>query len=321
MKTKVLVAAGVIALGFAACKKENPTPQPDPQIPSTESFSSLQEYLGTKTVNAQTFSFQAENGTTFTGAKGTIVNIPANALIDAMGNPVTGTVSASLTEVFSNSDIMFSRIFPRAANGNVLNSGGEFNLEITQNGNQLRVADGQFVQVELPAQAEDPGMLLFFADEAELDSANVGWGNPVDSVSSMSGFTFNSADDTYSLDLDSMGWCNIDAFMWSVQYFDIDFNLTGVNGLDNSNTTAFAVFKGENGVWPMGEDNWGTISGNVISETHLADVPMNVVVISVIGGQLYYGLLDVTPQQGMNYDIAMTPTTSAELDAIILALE
>lgn len=320
MKTHVILAAALITLGFVACEKDNPTP--DPQTPpSTESFSSLQEYLSTRTVSAQTFSFQAQSGTTFTGAKGTIVNIPANALVDAMGNPVTGTVNGSLTEVYSNGDIMFSRIFPRAANGNVLNSGGEFNLEITQNGNELRVADGQFVQVEMPAQAEDPGMMLFFANEAELNDENVGWGNPVDSIMSMSGFTFNSADDSYSLDLDSMGWCNIDAFMWNVQYFDIDFNLTGVNGLDNTNTTAFAVFKNENGVWPMGEGSWGSINSNVISETHLADVPMNVVVISVVGGQLYYGLLDVTPQQGMNYDIALTATTSAELDAIILALE
>jgi len=318
MKTKMILAGAAIALGLVACNKENPTPN-TPTTPTPE-FNSMQEYLSSKTVEAQTFSFLAENGYTFTGNKGTVITIPANGLIDANGTAITGTVEGSVMEVFSNSDIMFSRVFPRTG-GNVLNSGGEFNLTLTQNGNELRVANGAFVQVEMPAQAEDPGMLLFFADQAEIDNPQVGWGNPVDSLMSMSGFTFNSADDTYNLDLDSMGWCNIDAFMGSVQYFDIDFNLTGVSGLDNSNTTAFAVFKDENGVWPMGETGWGSISNNTIQETHLADVPMNVVVISVVNSELYYGLLDVTPQQGISYDIAMMPTTDAELDAVILSLE
>ncbi|GAB5416657.1 MAG: hypothetical protein Crog4KO_21460 [Crocinitomicaceae bacterium] len=315
----MILAGALVASTLISCKKE--TISPEPQTPSSEQYSSLDEYLNTKAVAPQTFSFQAQDGTTFTGANGTVVTIPANALIDASGTPISGSVNGSLEEVFSNGEIMFSRIFPRAAGGNVLNSGGEFNLEITQNGNQLRVANGQMIQVELPAQAEDLNMQLFFADAAELDSANIGWGNPVDSIQSASGFTFSSVDQTYSLDLDSMGWCNIDAFMWTVQYFDIDFTLSGVNGLDNSNTTAFAVFKDANGVWPMGESIWGSINNNIIAETHLADVPMNVVVISVVNGQLYYGLLDVTPQQGMQYDIPMQATTSAALDAIIQALE
>lgn len=316
MKTKMILAGATIALGLVACNKENPSPD---SPTTTSEFNSIQEYLSSKTVESQTFSFQAENGYTFTGNKGSVITIPANGLIDANGNAVTGTVNGSVMEVFSNSDIMFSRVFPRTG-GNILNSGGEFNLTLTQNGNELRVANGLFVQVEMPAQAEDPGMLLFFADQVEIDNPQVGWGNPVDTLMSMSGFTFNSADDTYNLELDSLGWCNIDAFMANVQYFDIDFNLTGVSGLDDSNTTAFAVFKNENGVWPVG-DVLGSIGNNTIQESHLADVPMNIVVISVVNGELYYGLLDVTPQQGISYDIAMMPTTDAELDAIILALE
>lgn len=320
MKKYIVFASALVAISLVSCKKDNPTP--DPEEPNVEYYASLQSYLDTKNVSTQSFSFLAENGGSFTANKGSVITIPANALIDQAGNPVTGSVTAEFKEVFSNSDIMFSRIFPRSYNGAVLNSGGEFKLEFKQNGQKLRVANGQVVNVVIPAQAQDPGMFLFFAEEnVLLDSANVGWGNPVDSTFSMSGFTFNSTDDTYELFLDSLGWTNVDGFISNVTYFDIDFNLTGLSGLDNSNTTAFAVFKNENGVWPMAETGWGSISNNTIHETHLANVPMNVVIISVVGGQLYYGLLDVTPVQGSVYNIPMQATNAAALDAIISGLE
>ena len=317
MKTRILILSSVIAIGLVSCKKEV-EPTPDPPA-STESYSSLQEYLNTKNVAGESFSFLAENGGTFTTAKGSVITVPASALIDQAGNAVTGNVTMKFREIFSNSDIMFSRIFPTSF-GSVLNSGGEFKLTFEQGGNQLRVANGQMIDVVIPAQAQDPGMMLFFADEAALDTID-GWGQPVDSTFTASGFTFNSVDDTYELTLDSLGWCNIDGFLSSVQYFDVTFNLTGASGLDASNTTAFAVFKNENAVWPVGDSYWGSISGNVITETHLADVPMNVVVISVVGGQLYYGLLDVTPAQGVTYTINMQATTSANLGSIIEGLE
>lgn len=317
MKTRILILSSVIALGLVSCKKEvEPTPEPPA---STESFSSLQEYLSTKNVATESFSFLAENGGTFTTAKGSVITVPAGALIDQLGNSVTGSVTLEFREIFSNSDIMFSGIFPTSY-GSVLNSGGEFKITFEQAGNQLRVANGQMIDVVIPAQAQDPGMMLFFADDIALDSLE-GWGQPVDTSFTASGFTFNSTDDTYELTLDSLGWCNIDGFLNSVQYFDVTFNLAGVSGLDNSNTTAFAVFKNENAVWPVGDSYYGSITGNTISESHLADVPMNVVVISVVGGQLYYGLLDVTPVDGVAYTINMQETTSANLDSIIEGLE
>ncbi len=322
MKKHLIIAAGIIAATLVSCKKKDPAPTTAVTNPTTETFSSLQSYLDTKVVPTQSFSFMAENGATFTAAKGSVITIPANALEDLSGNQITGEVTMKFREVFSNSDIMFSRIFPVTYNGNVLNSGGEFKINFTQNWNDLRVVNGQTIAVKIPAQAQDPGMLLFFAEEAALlDSVDVGWGNPVDSLFSGSGFTFNSVDDTYDITLDSMGWCNIDGFLSNVNYFNTTFNLTGLTGLDNTNSTAFAVFKNQNAVWPIGKAGYGTISNSVINETHLADVPMNIVVISVVGGQLYYGLLDVTPQQGVTYTIPMTATTSAALDAIILGLE
>ena len=328
---KVIVIPVVLSLIILACKKENIQPAPSttthstahmnqpgtptPVTPPGETFASLNDYLSTKAVIPETFTMNAANGGTFTTIKGSTLSIPANGLIHPNGTLVTGMVDIKIKEIFSNSDIMFSGVFP-VSGTSVLNSGGEFFIQATQNGVPLRVQDNFLVNMEIPAQAQDQFMDLFFAGPLENDPDN--W-NLVDSANGTmgNGFTFNSANNTYSCNLDSLNWCNIDAFIWPINYFDCTFNLTGLSGLDGSNTTAFAVFKGQNSVWPIGTSGWGAISGNVISESHLADVDMNIVVISVVGGQLHYGLLDVLPVNNQTYDIPMVATTSANLDAVI----
>lgn len=306
---------------ITACKKDTvEEPNPSNPNPNTTNFASLSEYLNTKEVTANTFTIDAATGGQFTTDKGSVVTIPANAFITYDNNLITGNVEVNMKEVFSNSDQIFSRIFP-TSNSNVLNSGGEFFINVTQNGETLTLNNVD-IQVDIPAQAPEAGMNLFFA-EGDIDADSVNWElfefNPQDSNFNSS-FSFNSADDSYEITLDSLGWCNIDGFLPSVNYFDCVFDLVGVNGLNSSNTNAYAVFEGENAVWPMGQPSWGDISANQITDSHLADVPMNVIVISVVDGQLYYGLLNVTPVDGVTYQINMQATTSANLDTVINGL-
>jgi hypothetical protein len=238
-------------------------------------------------------------------------------LIHEDGRTVSGIVNFKVKEIFSESDMIFSGVFP-ISYGNVLNSGGEFFLEASQNGEILRVAEWNFVEIDIPAQADPEGMQLFFAGPIEEpDTAN--WVVP-DTSSTNSSFTFNSIDNTYQIDVDTLGWGNIDGFNLNITYFDCTFNLEGVSGLDDNNTTAFAKFENQNSVWPVGVETWGNIENNIIYENHLADVPLNLIVISVVDGQLYSGLLTVTPQQSVVYDIEMNATTDEDLDALILSL-
>lgn len=276
-------------------------------------YSSLSEYEDQQTVSEELFTIAASSGGFLTTEKGSQVTIPANAFVTQGGAPVNGNVEIKIKEIFSNQDMINAGIFTNSMDTH-LNSGGMFFLEASQGGIQLIVADGQFVNVKIPAQAQDTLMELFLAGPDE----NVANWAPADTATS-SAFTFSSADNSYSLDLDSLGWANIDAFM-TVNYFDIDFTLSGVGGLNNSNTTAYAVFEGENSVWPTGVSPWGDINNNLIHETHLGAVELNLIVISVIGGQLYYGLLHTTPAPNMNYDIPMSMISSDNLDDIIESL-
>lgn len=319
MKSYSLFFGLALALALTSCDK---TDDPINSTPG-ETFPSLQSYFTTKAPSAEAFELTAELGGTFTAKNGSKITIPANVLLDANGQPVTGKVEIRFKEIFSTSDIIFSGIYP-ISGAYALNSGGEFFISAKQNGNTLHIADGNMIQVTIPAQAVDPNMMLFWA-EGEEDADSVNWEVQNDSNGAGGGFngggkfTFSGADSTYLIDMDSMRWGNIDAFM-IVNYFNCTFNLTGVSGLDQSNTSAFAVFKDQNTVWPVGTESWGGITNNVIEESHLADVPLNLLVISVVDNVLYYGLLDVTPAAGQTYTISMQTTTSANLDAIIKGL-
>jgi hypothetical protein len=308
-------ACPYLCLSFISCKKKKIESQIDVPIEQSETFNSISDFFSSKDVGSEVFTLTAESGGQFTTNKGSTITIPANVFITMAGQLVTGVVSLKFKEIFSTNDIIYSGIFPRS-NSNILNSGGEFFIEGKQNGNTLGISDGMFIGLDIPAQAVDNQMELFFAGPDE-DTDSINWILQPDDSLTESSFTFNSIDGTYELSLDSLGWGNIDAFDWSITYIDCNFTLTGVTGLDASNTTAFAVFQGQNSVWPTGVSSWGSISNNLIYETHLGNVPLNLVVISVVNGQLYYGVLDVTPQEGITYSIPMTTTTSTNLDQVI----
>ena len=312
-----LTCAGAVLLAFG-CNKDLPdplTPTPkEPEVP-TETFNSLNDFLTTNEVEPETFLVTAQTGGSFTTDAGSKINVPANAFTDPAGNLVTGAVTLSMNDIFTTKEMIFSRVFP-ISYGQLLNSGGEFQLVATQNGTPLNVAPGQRVEVIIPAQAPPQNMELFFGNgDPMADSLN--W-DPADTTSA-SGFTFNSADDTYELQLDELGWANIDAFVPNPTYFDVTFDLVGVTGLDASNTTAYAVFDNQNAVWPLGS-SYGSISNNTIMDNHVASVDMHVLVISVVGGQLYSGVLPINPTANATYTINMTATTSADLDNVITNL-
>ena len=332
MKISALITCIGIGIVFFACNKESLEPKTSTVLPNTntgngggnnsETFSNIQSFFDAKTPKAHVFNVSATTSSNVVTPKGTRISIPANAFRFSNGNAVSGMIQIEFLEVFSNTDMLYSGFFP-ISYGQVLNSGAEYYLQANQNGVDLIMNENQQLQIVLPAQAPGQNMEFFLAN-GDLNADSLNWeqqeADSSQANNNNSSFTFNSGDDTYSLTLDSMGWGNIDAFDWTIQYFDCTFDLTGVTGLNNTNTTAFAVFEDQNSIWPVGTTGWGSISNNTITESHLGSVAMNIVVISVVNGQLYSGLLGTTPVQNQNYTINMSATTSAALDAMIMGL-
>jgi hypothetical protein len=317
---KTITWLAITAIIYSCNKSEENQDQNVLPIIEQETFANLEAFFDSRATQPQEMQLDAVTGGSVTGAKGTVLSFQPNSFVHQNGTQVNGIVNVFLQEVFSSSDMIFNNTFPVAYGSYLLNSGGQYNVYVMQDNEELLLVDGETYSVSLPAQAIDNNMELFvgFENNDSVGIGNVDWQPIVNQEAVINGnFTFDSTDSIYDIEIDSLCWSNIDGFMNSITYFNLEFELTGLEGLDESNTMAYAIFDNENAVWPTGYPSFGSISNNVIYETHLGSVPLHLVVISVVDGQLYSGLLAVTPEMGINYTINMTSITSDDLDVLI----
>lgn len=128
--------------------------QPKPPIPSL-------------TPKYATWTYNPDQCQTFLHPSGSIVCVPANALVDANGQPVRGLVEIKYRELTTPLDIFLSGTPMTAGHddhSHQLLSGGMFELSATQNGKDLRIAPEIRVEVKTTAEKPTPGLQLFSFD-------------------------------------------------------------------------------------------------------------------------------------------------------------
>ena len=110
---------------------------------NTELLNELQTYA--PAVQKQTKS--SDKIITFTTEKGNELIFPAEAFVDGSGSPVTGNVDVSVTEITNVSEMILSGMMTNSDQG-PLSSQGAFNVEVSQNGQPLKLADGSTFTIE-----------------------------------------------------------------------------------------------------------------------------------------------------------------------------
>ncbi|MEL6637507.1 MAG: hypothetical protein AAFR05_12215 [Bacteroidota bacterium] len=200
----------MIGLVFAACnKQEDLAPQSAPEAVPNETV--FQKYLreSTQRLVAEDLGSGRYH---VVGEQGTVVNID-NALINAAGERVRGTVEVELIEIYSPVDMILNRKQTLADyDGRIemLQSGGEVYVQVYQNGEQLRL-DGQGdMQLLLPTTntgGAKENMELYYGEEI---GEQVMWkptGEKVAVIRSQD----RSEIETYQVILQEiLGWINVD---------------------------------------------------------------------------------------------------------------
>ena len=161
---KIFLSALAITLLATACKKDNLS---ENNINSTSSTEASNSGENTNSSSSSTSDDNAElvsqlkgyapveqNQTknsdeviTFTTEKGNEIIFPARAFVDGSGNPVTGNVDVSVTEITKVSEMILSGMMTNSDQG-PLSSQGEFNVEVSQNGQPLELAEGSTFTIE-----------------------------------------------------------------------------------------------------------------------------------------------------------------------------
>ena len=114
---------------------------------NTELLNELQTYA--PAVQKQTKN--SDKIITFTTEKGNELIFSAEAFVGGSGSPVTGNIDVSVTEITNISEIILSGMMTNSDQG-PLSSQGAFNVEVSQNGKPLKLADGSTFTIEKKTQ-------------------------------------------------------------------------------------------------------------------------------------------------------------------------
>ena len=324
MKKAILFGLALsIGLLFFSCKKETP----NPMTGGGGSSSSIKTFMtDNRTENTQTFTVSASEYSTIKGNQGTVVKFAPNMFMTVNGQAVSGTLDISLLEILDKSS-MISNGVATESNDEMIISGGELKLTVSQNGEELKLADasnGPVVYV--PTMQADPNMNLF--EGMEDNNGDVIW-TETDSlvIDSTTGDSLSFSDSSvvwdgneyYYFDFDNsdLGWINCD-FFWDNPDAKITVNAQATEAkFTYENTVFYIVYDNYNSVGQMADyDNDG-----VFSQTEIpVNLDITIVAVSEIDGQFHYGELPATTVDDQVYDVTLLPVTETELQANIDAL-
>ncbi|SFT89010.1 hypothetical protein SAMN05216474_2963 [Lishizhenia tianjinensis] len=322
-KRNVLLTMALSILVVAvSCKKDvdEPTTNPPSGNPTVNTDNKAAQLLNTYFESQkQNITVDLSNTYYFQGQKGTMFYLSGNNFEDGNGNPVTGTVDITLVENYSKLDMLMTNKVTLASNGSggaeVLISGGEFYMEIAQNGNLVEVVNPIQV-VTAPGQASPVGSMQLFDGTTDA-LGNITWTANNDTLtivqdSSGTGYGYGWTD--------SLSWINCDYFMGNTgPQTGVSVNVP--SGYDNTNTTVFMVFTNENAV--TGVYNYAS---SVFSTGNYYTVPegmdVSFVVISDNGSQIQYAVISnsIITTNHTETLTASDFTTVADLQALEAAL-
>ncbi|MGB0404138.1 MAG: hypothetical protein ACPGEG_08580 [Salibacteraceae bacterium] len=206
MKTiSIFISAILLAYLFSACEKDNE------QILTKTSVESIADFFKDNRVNnTQIFTEDNNKIVRITGEQGTSIIFSPNSFETKNGDPVTGEIEIKLLEVYTKGDMILNDLptVGRKKNGELapLISGGQFNIQVSQNQEELKLVKTAFVSTK--DQELDDNMGIF---EGEELNGQVTW---IES-------TNNSIEncDTgivkigqYCLNLNFLNWINCDFF-------------------------------------------------------------------------------------------------------------
>ena len=318
---KLIVLVAAVTFVFHSCKKDD-TKTPDPVIEEKGS-EVIASFLSKNAPNSIKTTIDITVGGPISGTK-TQIYISANSLVDKDGNAITGDVDFELTEYNSKGDMAFSGV-TTISGDNMIESAGMFNLEASQNGEEVFLDSAQSFWVVIKQDNFPQNTFELFEGQeiADEDKNEVDW-QPIDSAQrplqaredSMGGVSF-------AFNYFKFGYCNIDRFFGEFTGNEISsIRINMPAGYDGDNSSVLLLF-----------EDYKSCAWTYFDRTNKAfttvyklgkGVKCKVLAVSVIDAEkkeFEYEVKDVTLVDNTVVDITnLQPITEAQIEAIVKAL-
>jgi hypothetical protein len=133
---------------FSACDVDRTD---EPGLDPEADVAKLAEFAARHAPPVEQFTLNAAMGGVLTTSRGTRLTFPANAIVTASGQPVSGQVEVRVQQVSAPSEMVLANRPTETAGGDLLISFGEFQVRLRQGANELRLAANQAVNVQAAA--------------------------------------------------------------------------------------------------------------------------------------------------------------------------
>jgi hypothetical protein len=210
-KTLAILFFGIIL--FSSCSDDSSSSNND-AVASNQEFKTLfDQALESK---AQTATFDSGTTFTFTSNKGVKLIINGTCL-RKNGNPITGNVDLKFVELFDRGEMLTTNKPTTGINSSsekqLLVSGGEFYINVTQNGAALTMICDMNLKVPTSLSGGTDAAMAPFTGIIGSDN-NLSWNQSsgVELAVATSGGTSQPAQTVYNVLLKDFGWFNCDRF-------------------------------------------------------------------------------------------------------------
>jgi hypothetical protein len=322
MKNVRLLAIAILAVLFAQCKDNEVFIDPIEPLSSFTNFKSPKEMLRSKSPRIQRFQGYAESGFKFTTEKGIIFDIPSKVFKNQLGFVVNGQIDIQVTEYMSKADMLYSGVTTTSGD-QLLESGGMFNIQVSQNGEELTMGETS-IDVFFPTEMKDEAMRSFSGesviikgDSIEQTDTIVDW-EPRDSIDSGKDTTTNNPSRYYHVKLKWLSWCNLDKYLNTANGRKLRVIVPAAHALPN--TLVHLILERKTVTYLYRELVAGSYS------TYSYKLPMGekvkVLAISILDDELYYNIADIiidgsVPDIHVYEFTSMKKISEEDLDALI----
>jgi len=292
MKRSILYLSVVLFAGFFSSCKQSDNGQLNSVTPG--GYTSLDQAVYSAAPISRSTSIIVPTGANLVAPNGTLFSFPPNAFETLTGQNVTGSVQVTFNDWLKKGDMVFGKVLP-ISYGMPLLSGGEAYVQVTQNGQVLRLHPGTFISVHYPQfGATNPSFNGYIGNNLLGSDNTVNW------LSVDTNYILPvAAGDTVFARCDTMGYVQIAVPFTSTG--NSNFTVTLNAPVTMEQTMAVALYDAGKAIYPL-----EAATNGVVHAISVPQAPMHLAVMGINSGNFYGGIVAIpTPASDSNYTVIL----------------
>ncbi|WMJ74006.1 hypothetical protein RCC89_12650 [Cytophagaceae bacterium ABcell3] len=150
--------------------EEQVTVPKEPKVDPKEELLKLVNLWSRFDSSGQILKTTASKPSEVVGREGTVIKINPSDLTTKSGNPLGKVIEVELKELTNQFDLLQSNT-PTVSNGDLLVSGGAYYINLTSNGEPLKLKENKKLKVQFPIKSDEE-MQLFYGTRDSLEQLN-----------------------------------------------------------------------------------------------------------------------------------------------------